>query len=47
MNAYYVAILQGSALTVGVSLCALLVPILWGVAAPAAKPSRRASLATT
>lgn len=41
MNAYYVAILQGSALTVGVSLCALLVSIVLGLAGAAAKLSGR------
>jgi arginine/ornithine transport system permease protein len=41
MNAYYVAILQGSALTVGVSLCALLVSILLGLIGASAKLSGR------
>ena len=39
MSAYYTAILQGSALTVGVSLCALLVSIVLGLAGAAAKLS--------
>jgi arginine/ornithine transport system permease protein len=50
MNAYYLAILQGSALTVGVSLCALLVSIVLGLLGAAAKLSGRpvlVSLATT
>jgi arginine/ornithine transport system permease protein len=38
---YYTAILQGSALTVGVSLCALLVSIVLGLAGAAAKLSGR------
>jgi arginine/ornithine transport system permease protein len=49
MNAYYVAILQGSVLTVGVSLCALLVSIVLGLLGAAAKLSGRpvlVSLAT-
>jgi arginine/ornithine transport system permease protein len=41
MNAYYIAILQGSALTVGVSLSALLVSIVLGLAGAAAKLSGR------
>ena len=41
MNAYYLAILQGSVLTVGVSLCALLVSILLGLLGAAAKLSGR------
>ena len=41
MNAYYVAILQGSALTVGVSLSALLVSVLLGLLGAAAKLSGR------
>lgn len=41
MSAYYLAILQGSALTVGVSLCALLVAIVLGLAGAAAKLSGR------
>lgn len=41
MNAYYVAILQGSVLTVGVSLCALLVSILLGLMGASAKLSGR------
>ena len=41
MSAYYVAILQGSALTVGVSLSALLVSILLGLLGAAAKLSGR------
>lgn len=41
MNAYYVAILQGSVLTVGVSLCALLVSIVLGLLGAAAKLSGR------
>ncbi|QDL54510.1 ABC transporter permease [Rhodoferax aquaticus] len=41
MNAYYLAILQGSALTVGVSLCALLVSIVLGLLGAAAKLSGR------
>jgi len=39
MNAYYVAILQGSVLTVGVSLAALLVSIVLGLLGAAAKLS--------
>lgn len=39
MNDYYLAILQGSVLTVGVSLCALLVSIVLGLAGAAAKLS--------
>lgn len=49
MNAYFLAILQGSALTVGVSLCALLVSIVLGLLGAAAKLSGRpvlVSLAT-
>jgi arginine/ornithine transport system permease protein len=41
MSAYYTAILQGSALTVGVSLCALLVSIVLGLGGAAAKLSGR------
>ncbi len=41
MNAYYLAILEGSVLTVGVSLCALLVSILLGLLGAAAKLSGR------
>ena len=41
MNPYYVAILQGSALTVGVSLSALLVSIALGLLGAAAKLSGR------
>lgn len=41
MNDYYLAILQGSVLTVGVSLCALLVSIVLGLAGAAAKLSGR------
>ena len=41
MNAYYAVILQGSVLTVGVSLCALLVSILLGLLGAAAKLSGR------
>ena len=44
MSAYYIAILQGSALTVGVSLCALLVAIVLGLAGAAAKLSGQALL---
>ena len=39
MNAYYIAILQGSVLTVGVSLAALLVAIVLGLLGAAAKLS--------
>ena len=39
MNAYYIAILQGSVLTVGVSLAALLVSIVLGLLGAAAKLS--------
>jgi arginine/ornithine transport system permease protein len=49
MNAYYTAILQGSILTVGVSLCALAVSIVLGLLGAAAKLSGRpvlVSLAT-
>lgn len=46
MSAYYIAILQGSALTVGVSLCALLVATVLGLAGAAAKLSRRPVLVT-
>jgi arginine/ornithine transport system permease protein len=49
MNSYYTAILQGSLLTVGVSLCALLVSIVLGLLGAAAKLSGRpvwVSLAT-
>lgn len=41
MNDYYLAILHGSVLTVGVSLCALLVSIVLGLAGAAAKLSGR------
>jgi arginine/ornithine transport system permease protein len=41
MNAYHVAILQGSVLTVGVSLCALAVSIALGLLGAAAKLSGR------
>jgi arginine/ornithine transport system permease protein len=41
MNAYYLSILQGSALTVGVSLSALLVSIVLGLLGAAAKLSGR------
>ena len=41
MNAYYIAILQGSVLTVGVSLLALLVSIVLGLLGAAAKLSGR------
>jgi arginine/ornithine transport system permease protein len=41
MNSYYTAILQGSLLTVGVSLCALLVSIVLGLLGAAAKLSGR------
>jgi arginine/ornithine transport system permease protein len=41
MNAYYTAILQGSLLTVGVSLCALAVSIVLGLLGAAAKLSGR------
>jgi arginine/ornithine transport system permease protein len=41
MSAYYLAILQGSVLTVGVSLCALLVSIVLGLMGAAAKLSGR------
>ncbi len=41
MNAYYIAILQGSVLTVGVSLLALLVSIILGLMGAAAKLSGR------
>lgn len=50
MSAYYVAILQGFGLTLGVSLSALLVSILLGLAGAAAKLSGRplwVALATT
>ena len=46
MNAYYVAILQGSALTVGVSLCALLVAIVLGLLGASAKLSGRRVLSS-
>jgi arginine/ornithine transport system permease protein len=49
MNSYYTAILQGSLLTVGVSLCALMVSIVLGLLGAAAKLSGRpvlVSLAT-
>lgn len=41
MNAYYLSILYGAVLTVGVSLCALLVSILLGLLGAAAKLSGR------
>jgi len=41
MNSYYIAILQGSVLTVGVSLCALLVALALGLLGAAAKLSGR------
>jgi arginine/ornithine transport system permease protein len=41
MNAYYVAILQGSVLTIGVSLCALVVSIVLGLLGAVAKLSGR------
>jgi arginine/ornithine transport system permease protein len=41
MNSYYTAILQGSLLTVGVSLCALAVSIVLGLLGAAAKLSGR------
>ncbi|CAM8656911.1 ArtQ ABC-type arginine transport system, permease component [Comamonadaceae bacterium] len=41
MNSYYVAILQGLVLTIGVSLCALLVSIVLGLLGAAAKLSGR------
>ncbi|MEY4346033.1 MAG: hypothetical protein RL032_1865 [Pseudomonadota bacterium] len=41
MNSYYTAILQGSLLTVGVSLCALVVSIVLGLIGAAAKLSGR------
>ena len=41
MNSYYAAILQGSVLTIGVSLCALLVSIVLGLLGAAAKLSGR------
>jgi arginine/ornithine transport system permease protein len=41
MNAYYLSILQGAGLTVGVSLCALLVSIVLGLLGAAAKLSGR------
>jgi arginine/ornithine transport system permease protein len=44
MNAYYLAILQGSVMTVGVSLSALLVSIVLGLAGAAAKLSGRPAL---
>jgi arginine/ornithine transport system permease protein len=50
MNAYYVAILQGALMTVGVSLASLLVAIALGLAGAAAKLSGRpllVSLATS
>ena len=40
-SSYYTAILQGSVLTVGVSLCALLVSIVLGLLGAAAKLSGR------
>ena len=44
MNAYYLAILQGSVMTVGVSLAALLVSVILGLAGAAAKLSGRPAL---
>jgi arginine/ornithine transport system permease protein len=44
MNAYFLAILQGSVMTVGVSLSALLVSIVLGLAGAAAKLSGRPAL---
>jgi arginine/ornithine transport system permease protein len=44
MNAYYAAILQGSALTVGVSLSALFVATILGLVGAAAKLSGRPAL---
>ena len=44
MNAYFLAILQGSVMTVGVSLTALLVSIVLGLAGAAAKLSGRPAL---
>jgi arginine/ornithine transport system permease protein len=44
MNAYYLAILQGSVMTVGVSLAALLVSVVLGLAGAAAKLSGRPAL---
>jgi arginine/ornithine transport system permease protein len=44
MNSYYTAILQGSLLTVGVSLCALVVSIVLGLIGAAAKLSGRPML---
>ena len=44
MNSYYVAILQGSVLTVGVSLAALLVSIVLGLLGAAAKLSGNRAL---
>jgi arginine/ornithine transport system permease protein len=41
MNAYYLSILHGAVLTVGVSLCALLVSIVLGLLGAAAKLSGR------
>jgi arginine/ornithine transport system permease protein len=41
MNAYYLSILHGAGLTVGVSLCALLVSIVLGLLGAAAKLSGR------
>ena len=41
MSAYYLAILQGAVMTVGVSLAALLVAVLLGLAGAAAKLSGR------
>ncbi len=41
MNPYYIAILEGSLLTIGVSLCALLVAITLGLLGAAAKLSGR------
>jgi arginine/ornithine transport system permease protein len=41
MQAYFLVILQGSLLTVGVSLLALMVSILFGLAGAAAKLSGR------
>jgi arginine/ornithine transport system permease protein len=44
MNAYFLAILQGSVMTVGVSLAALLVSVVLGLAGAAAKLSGRPAL---
>ncbi len=43
-SSYYTAILQGSVLTVGVSLCALLVSVILGLLGAAAKLSGRPAL---